>query len=316
MSWADTVRGIAYDEAAQRGADKDASTTAPAIDPAFSSASAMVTNALRAMGLEGEVDWAMGVLKQNLSPDEVLLQLRERPAYKIRFAANEERRKRGLPMLSEGEIIAYERTARQLMRETGLPPGFYDSPDDFVGFIGRDVSVKELQDRVDTYRSVADSIAADPENQGVLAELHRIYGITPDSGAFLAYAIDPDRALTTLQRQVAAAGTSTAARRSGYGALNQAEAERVAALGVTQDQAVAGFGELVGDRELFGALPGEERTTGAIGRDEQLNAIFARDAIARQRIMRRSAERAAAFGGGGSYGLSQQGVAGLGRAAS
>ena len=74
-------------------------------------------------------------VQQGFSPDTVTLKLQETPEYKQRFAGNESRRKSGLSVLSPKEYLATEDAYRQIMRSTGLPKGFYDSPDDFSKFI-------------------------------------------------------------------------------------------------------------------------------------------------------------------------------------
>ena len=96
-------------------------------------------------------------VQQGFTPDTVTLKLQETPEYKQRFIGNESRRKSGLSVLSPKEYLATEDAYRQIMRSTGLPKGFYDSPDDFSKFIESDVSPTELKQRVDLAQTAIDN---------------------------------------------------------------------------------------------------------------------------------------------------------------
>lgn len=249
--------------------------------------------------------WAKGQLIEGTSPTIVRQQLWNQPAFKRRFKVIFDRRAAGLPAISPSEVLEYERRARQLFQEAGLPPGFYDSPDDFYNFILNDVSISELNGRVELARTSI--YAADPASR---AEMQRLYGLS--EGQEIAYVLDSKRALPLLQLQFNAARTSGAAVRSGYGQLNLTEAESLAKTGLTNEGAQEGFSRLVQGRQLFGALPGMEQAEDAITRAEQLGGTFTGDALAAERIRRRAEARVAVFGGGGGFVASRQGFAGLG----
>lgn len=276
-----------------------------ATDRATSDAYQRLKATLDSYGLGSLADWAWARVQAGDSEIRILQDLRQRPEYKARFPGMAERRSRGLPAISEAEYIGTERSIRQMFTTYGLPSGFYDQPDDFARFIGRDVSLAELQARViDGY---AEAIRGSAEDR---AELERIYGITP--GMVAAFFIDEKRALPLIQRQFAAARLSGAATRTGFGGLTQTEAERLGALGVTGDEAQRGFGELIEGVELFDLLPGELDASGAVTRSEQLGAVFEGNAAARRKIAQRARRRAASFEGGGSFARSAEGVAGFG----
>lgn len=249
--------------------------------------------------------WAKSQLIEGTSPTIVRQQLWEQPAFKRRFKVIFDRRAAGLPAISPSEVLEYERRARQLFQEAGLPPGFYDSPDDFYSFILNDVSISELNGRVELARSSI--YAADPASR---AEMQRLYGLS--EGQEIAYVLDSKRALPLLQLQFNAARTSGAAVRSGYGQLALTEAESLARTGLTDQGAQEGFGRLVQGRQLFGSLPGLEQSEDAITRAEQLGGTFTGDALALERIRRRAEARVAAFGGGGNFASDRTGFAGLG----
>lgn len=253
-------------------------------------------------GLGALGDWAWDQIKQGFSPDRIIQNLRETDAYKQRFKGLEQRRLAGLPAISEAEYIAYESDVRQMMRAAGMPADFYDNPDDFANFIGKDVSVAEMQARISEGYLAASQAPAEVREQ-----LRTLYGV--DEGQLAAFFLDPDRALPIIQRQFTAAQVSGAASRTGYGGLNAAEAENLAVLGITEREAEQGFGVLVESRELFGTLPGMAEQE--ITRETQQAAVFGGDANARSAIERRAAERRSAASGAQSFAIGSGGIAGL-----
>lgn len=250
-------------------------------------------------------EWAKGEIVNGSSPILVRQRLWEQPAFKRRFKVIFDRRAAGLPAISPAEVLEYERRARQLFQEAGLPPGFYDSPDDFYNFLVNDVSISELNSRVEIARTLLYSVSQEDR-----LEMKRLYGLS--EGQEIAYVLDNKRALPLLQNQFAAARTSGAALRSGYGALNIEEAEQLAKAGIDPNQAAQGFGSLVQARQLFTALPGLESAEDTITRQEQLSGTFTGNALAAEKIRRRAEMRVAAFRGGGGFVADRQGFAGLG----
>lgn len=211
--------------------------------------------------------------------------------------------------LSITEIQQLRTQYRQVLKSHDAPPGFYDSTDDFTQYIVGQKSPQELDSDLAEWRLVADDAAAHPDNTTILEQLHRLYNVTPDSGAFLAYVADPTRGLDSIKKMVAAGGGAAAANRSGFGDLNLTEAEQLAAGGITPDQAAQGFGDLVHSQELTRALPGE--TGSGISRQDQLGAEFGGDANARAAIERVRGQRVAQFQGGGRTAVGQNGQTGL-----
>lgn len=278
-----------------------------ALDPVQQDAVAYLRQLLGSYGLAELSEWAYEQVIAGNTPTMVRQMLWEQPAFKKRFKVIFERRDKGLPAISVDEVLDYERKARQLFHEAGLPPGFYDSPDDFHSFLVNDVSLSELNGRVELARDYVYSASAEDR-----AEARRLYGLT--EGQEIAYVLDRTRALPLLQSQFNSARTAGASQRSGYGALSRAEAERLTALGIDPERASQGFGALVQSRELFNALPGMETAEDAIGREDQLGAAFGGDARAEERLRRRGEMRAAVFAGGGGFVADKEGFGGLGSA--
>lgn len=252
-------------------------------------------------------EWAKNQLIEGNSPNIIRQQLWEQPAFKRRFKVIFDRRAKGLPAISPAEVLDYEARARQLFQSAGLPPGFYDSPDDFYNFMVNDVSLTELNARVELARTSLYSV-----DTTTRAEMKRLYGLS--DGQEVAYILDPKSALPLLQNQFISAQTAGASVRSGYGQLTLTEAESLTSLGVDPSKAASGFGALVQSKQLFGALPGFESAESDITRSEQLSAAFGGDAAAAQKVARRGEARAAASKGGGGFVAGQEGFSGLGTA--
>lgn len=214
-----------------------------------------------------------------------------------------QRRAAGNP-LSIGAIVTYRAQAKQLLRSAGLPEGFYDEPGDFSSFIVRDVSLVELNDRVQR-----GYLAAANAPQETKDALRQFYGVS--EAGIAAYFLDPSRALPAIEKQIAAASTGGGAVRAGYGALTSTEAERLAGLGVTGAAAVDAFGSLVQAGQLFDSLPGFDED--GISREEQIGFITG-DAKAGAKVRRKAETRAAETVGGGGFASDRTGFSGFGTA--
>jgi hypothetical protein len=191
-------------------------------------------------GLEGLVSDVEKYVKDGLSQAEFTLRLRtESDAYKKRFAANAQRINKGLRALSEAEYITLEDQYQNVMRNYGLPASYYTKGDmgvqpGFEKFIAGDVSATELEDRIQTAQNRV--INAAPEVSKALREFY------PDisNGDILAYALDPDQALTNIKRKVTSAEIGAGAMQAGL-STSAARAEELQRFGVTGEQARQGF---------------------------------------------------------------------------
>jgi hypothetical protein len=217
-------------------------------------------------GLPTLVPVVQGYIDQGYSGETASLMIQSEPVYQQRFAGNVTRQKAGLPVLSPDEYLSTESAYRQSMRAANLPSGFYDDPSDFSKFIANDVSPSELKSRVD---AAALSITnADPYYTSSLA---RMYGI--GTGDMVAYALDPERALPLINKQVQAAQFGAEAARQGLQPTTSM-AETYTGLGVTQQQARQGF------EQVAQILPEAQRlsqiTAGAkpVGFEEVTSAVL------------------------------------------
>lgn len=269
-------------------------------------ARAILQDLLSQYGLEGLIPDVDRWLLEGLSPDEIRIELRKTEEYKQRFPGIVAMQDNNLKPPSEAEYLELEKGYARVLRAYGLPEGFYDDPNDFAAFISGNVSVSELEERV-----VDGVVAAQQAPQEVRDALSQFYGIPNATGALAAYYLDPERSLPEIERQFRAASIAGRAQMTTFGELEQADAERLAALGITDAQAQQGFTNLVRNAQNFSALAGEVGGVN-ISEDEQLAAQFEGDVGAQELIRRQSERRAAAFqGSDAGAATSREGLTGL-----
>lgn len=268
------------------------STTAP------ESAFGFMKRVLEQWGLGSLYEEAVGIFQRNpADPDMAWLEIRQTQAYADRFPGMAEMAAKGIGF-DEGEYLEYERDLLGWEQEYGLPAGTLKGrmKDLLIG----DVSPSEVKERLDVNRAAA--LSAPKETRDALASM---YGV--DLGALTAYYLDPDRTVGELQKQFQAASIAGVGSRYGFG-LSANEAERYAELGVTAQQAEAGFGDVAAMNSLTQGY-GE-----TVSRDEMLAGRLGGDVGAAARTARAVRSRQAGMRGGGGASEGRGGIAGLGSA--
>jgi hypothetical protein len=192
-------------------------------------------------------------VKQGYGADTISLLLQDTKEYKTRFAANEQRAKNGLAVLSPADYLATEAAYRQILSSAGLPKGFYDNPADFQKWIADDVSPTEIKDRVDL--ATAAVAQSNPEYRRALFQM---YGIQESD--LTAYFLDRKRAEPILKKQAAAGAIGAAALRRGF-AANTLDLEGYATLGITADQAEQAYGQIAEGFEAMLGIAGRYGTS-------------------------------------------------------
>lgn len=240
-------------------------------------------------------------IKQGYSSDTISILLQQTPEYKQRFSGNDARIKAGLPVLSPAQYLATEDSYRQIMNQAGLPKSFYDQPSDFTNFIANDMSPTELQSRVSlATQAVA---LASPSYKAALNQM----GI--DDGHLAAYFLDEKTALPMLQKAAATAAIGAEALQRGF-QFNQQDAAQLAAEGITQNQAAAGY-QRIGDQ--FGQLKSLASIYGGAWNQQMAEQdVFVGGTAATQQKNQLIQNERANFSGG--TGTAQRGLAGLGGA--
>jgi hypothetical protein len=243
-------------------------------------------------GLPTLVPTVQGYIDQGYSGETASLMIQSEPVYQQRFAGNVTRQKAGLPVLSPDEYLATESAYRQSMRAANLPTGFYDDPSDFSKFIAADVSPAELKSRVD-----AAALSINNADPYYTSSLSKLYGI--DTGNMIAYALDPERALPLINKQVQAAQFGAEAARQGLQVTTPMAETYSGQLGVTQQQARQGF------EQVAEILPTAQKllqmTSGAqpVGFEEVTSAVLGGEQSAdyKQRLKRLSEIEQSRFAG-------------------
>lgn len=236
-------------------------------------------------GIEGLADQITNFVRNGYSADTVALMLQDTPAYKKRFAGNEKRKAAGLPVLTPAEYLSVESSYRQVMEQAGLPPNFYDSPEDFADWISKDVSPTEIKSRVDSAKELVDAV--DPE---IRREFRRWYS----DGDMYAYALDRKRTAEILDRQVRAAEVSKNVRAAGV-AISRGTAEEIGSLGIESGAQRQGAVQAAQYAEGFGRLAslGDE----SYSDEDAAEDVFLNDADAASTRRRLASQERARFGG-------------------
>ena len=203
--------------AAQQKAEADAAKLAVKVK-----AKDRLTTMFAAYGLEGLAGFIDRRIMADASEEQVLLELYDQQEYKNRFPGMAALRKAGRT-ITEKEYMANERAMTQTARFFDLPKGFYDSPDDFGALLGKEVSPKEYQDRLQVGQDLARSL-----NPAVKSQLIEFYGV--GEGDLTAFVLDADRALPLIQKQAKAAQFVGIGRAAGFtlGGMTAQQAENIA----------------------------------------------------------------------------------------
>ena len=270
-----------------------------------------LNNLFSSYGLQSLAPKIFDFIQKGYSADTIGILLQDTSEYKQRFAGNELRRAKGLPVLSPNEYLSVESSYRQLMKQAGLPEGFYDQPSDFNDFIGKDLSPTELKGRVDL-ASQATTLA----NPAYKSALEKLYGV--DESHLTAYFLDQEKSLPLLQKQAAAAAIGAEALKrnlqlsrnlenyaeAGLTSQQAAQAYTQIAQELPQYQQIAGqYGERVTQNEFEHAIF-ETGTTGLGGAAEGYPQVGGENPAAKfERLQSWSRAHAAGQAGGAAQGL-------------
>ena len=246
---------------------------------------------LRGWGLETLAPKVIDFVNQGFIGDTILLKLQETPEYKTRFSGNEARLKAGLAPLDPQTYLGLENSYRSILRNAGVPEGFYDNPDDFSNFIANDVAPAELKQRTDIAELSLNN--ADPYYTN---SLQNMYGVT--KGDMIAYVLDPKRALPFINKQVQAAQIGAEASRQGIN-LGVQPLETLAGLGVTQQQAQQGFEQIAQIAPVAQKLSQISAGAQPFGVQETTTAVLGGEGSAayKQKLQKLSEEEQTRFAG-------------------
>ncbi len=236
--------------------------------------------------------------RQDMSAASIEIALRQTQQYKARFPAMAALAAKGRA-ITEAEYISYERTAASLERQYGLPSDMLMN--NVTDLITNEVSASELNDRV-----VLASSAAIQAPEDFRQTMTDFYGV--DSGGLTAYFLDPDVATPLLEKQYATSLIGTEARRQGVG-VDVYGAENLQELGISQDQARLGFGQVARSQPLT------EGRGDVVSQDQLIGGTFGATQAETRAVERARAGRVGRFQQGGQITSSNKGVTGAGTTA-
>lgn len=164
---------------------------------------------LESWGLSELTNTVIGMIQQDYSTNQILLELRKSDAYKKRFSGNEARIKNGYAALEPSDYLQVEDAYQRILQSAGLPKGFYDDPSDFAGWIGSNVSASEISERVGYATDAVNN--TDPNYLDALGRMGLAHG------DLIANMLDQNRALPILRKTVGTAKLGAASLRAGLG---------------------------------------------------------------------------------------------------
>ncbi|QBI19342.1 hypothetical protein ER308_07150 [Egibacter rhizosphaerae] len=249
-------------------------------------------------GLGSLADWVWEQIQAGRSETEIMRDLRDRPEYQQRFPSISERREQGLTPVSEQEVIQYEEDVRRIMRQSGMPEGFYDSPQQIQELLVDDLSPREVEQRVQE-----GFVRVDQQPEEVLDAFGELFGAN-NRQALASFILDPDRSLPQLERAVDMAGVRGAGSIGGF-QVSEDRAERIAGMGFGFEEAQPRFQEAGQLRPLADDLPWER---GEFTEGQLVDAAFEVDVDATERMRRRQELRQSPFEGAGGALLGQEGL--------
>jgi hypothetical protein len=172
-----------------------------------------------------------GLLNPAVGYNQMVLQLRQLPSYKARFAGNEERRARGLNTLDESDYLRQETAYGETLRQYGLQR--FATRGQFASLMGNAISNIELGKRANL--GVERLQNADP---AIVAQLRKYYNISDSD--ILAYLLNPKEMLPELENKVTQAEIGATAMQYGLNA-DLARAKELQQYGVDLAQARLGY---------------------------------------------------------------------------
>lgn len=247
---------------------------------------------LQQYGLGSLADTLKGLILDGVTDQaSIQLSLQNTDAWKKRFAGNEILKQKGLSVLSVSEYLATEKSYQQVLKNYGLPKGFYDDSSDFASFIGNNVSANELQQRAQIYSDIA------KRNDPAVVEQLKSMGLS--EGDILAHTMDATRAMPLIQRKYQQTLIGAAARRDGLSTDNP-YAAHLADIGVTEQQAIQGYGTI---SENMGAMT---TLAGVYGSDYSQHdfetEVFEQNGAAANKRKRLASQERANFSGSSGVG--------------
>ena len=235
--------------------------------------------------------WLWDQIKKGISSAAALeIALRETPEFQNRFGIIIEQQRRAgqgenVQVMSPAEVLAYEREVTQVFRTAGLPSTFYDTYDELHSFLRADLSGADVVNRIET---AFNYVASAPDE--VRAKFEEFYGVGQGDIALATYVLDPQIALSELEKSTRTAYTAGMGERYEI-RLARAQAERIAEMPMTEAGIVEGLQQIAGQSPLFTESVGE--AVDLTAEETGVAAVFEGSGEARTQLERRLTARQA-----------------------
>ena len=254
--------------------------------------------------------WLSDHIIRGSSEEQVMLELYDHPVFRRIYPEIEARRAKAaqdginVTPISVDDVLNYRTQARELMRFYGLPTNFYATNADFFDLIVNDVSIDELNTRLES---------ASARVRQAPVEVRSVFGELFGDGdqALFAMFVDVDKSVAALEDMIQQAEAGGAARRMGF-ELTPSEMYRMQGTNLSYNQVLEGFSLLDQTRSLYDESISEEEdfTVGSEG----IEATFGLGGGAATKVASRAETRTASTQGR-SGGLNEErGATGLGGA--
>jgi len=242
---------------------------------------------------------------ENQPTSVIVQQVRDSNTYRARFKGLTARQAAGLPAISEAEYLQVEAGYLNQLRNFNITgtlglnttEAFRDWASDLIG---KDVSVQELNQRLDRGAALARDSSAFVQDA-----FRQFYGAPVSEDALLVFFLDPDRGLDIIQDQLAAAQVGGEAFRFGLN-ITRTRAEILRREGVTADLAREGFADVAREQPVLSRLAQIHRLT-PLSQEELEDFFFHQDPNIAARRARTFSTAISEFQEGGARNVTQQG---------
>ena len=217
-------------------------------------AQARLRSYFESFGLTSFADRAWQMVKDGADLQTILLEMRKTPEWRDRFGIAYDAMAKAGTAVDEGMIIQYERDARGLMRQYGMPAAFQDYKT-LQKAMANNVSLAELRDRL-----VLGEQRAMRQPPSVLRAYSELFGADGRGALTATMFLEFDDTLPELEQKIAQAEVLGRGRDLGF-EFGRDELQQFTQQVVESDQIRGVLGQIDQQRSLF------QETVGEAGQD-------------------------------------------------
>ena len=245
----------------------------------------------------------------NDTQEGILASLETQPVFQNRFKVIFDMRDRAnkgenVTVPSVPQVLDYENKYTQTMSQAGVPAWFYDSTDDAQNAMRSNLTVEQIQNRIDQSYGVVKALPDD-----VRKMFQAFYGDATD-GALIAAVLDPQKTLQQLDKATRSAAIAGFGVSQGV-VVSKQQAEGYADLNKSIQQSQSDIAQVSSLQDLTNNSIGESGTTLATDVAFQAGAMGNADASnqLQNKLITRQAQQSST---GGSAISGNSGISGVG----